>query len=109
MEFLTLDIIKKHLNIDVDFTDDDNLLEVYGNAAEQAIARHLDVADIHDLCENGELAEPVKVGMLLMCGNLYANRESIAPVTMVKVPETIDMLLKTYIDYSPLTKRCECC
>lgn len=109
MEFLTLDLIKKHLNIDIDFNDDDTLLEVYGTAAETAIARHLDVTDIHDLCENGELAEPVKVGMLLMCGNLYANRESIAPVTMTRVPETIDMLLKTYIDYSPLTKRCECC
>lgn len=107
MEFLTLDLIKKHLNIDIDFTDDDNLLEVYGEAAEKAIERHID-CEIHDLCEDGELPKPIIISMLLLCGNLYANRESIAPVTMVKIPDTIDMMLKTYVDYTPLTKRCSC-
>lgn len=108
MKFLTIELIKKHLNIDEYFTDDDSLLEVYGSAAELSIERHLD-CDIYTLCEDGELPEPIKAGMLLLVGNLYLVRESIAPTTFVKVPDTIDLLLRTYVDYSPLSKRCECC
>ena len=42
MEYLNLDLIKKHLNIDEDFHDDDDYLKILGDVAEQVTERHID-------------------------------------------------------------------
>lgn len=106
MEFLNLQIIKKHLNIDDSFTDDDILLELYGCAAEKAIENTLDL-DIHEIMQDGELPQPVYIAMCMLVANLYMSRESIAPTTFVKVPDTISLLLDPYKSYFN-TNKCEC-
>ena len=47
MNYLTLELIKKQLNMNDDFTEDDLLLNQIGNAAEQRVAAHLQ----HDLSD----------------------------------------------------------
>ena len=42
MEYLNLDLIKKHLNIDSDFHDDDDYLTLLGDVVEQVTERHID-------------------------------------------------------------------
>lgn len=98
MEFLTLQTVKKHLNIDEYFTDDDALIEVYIDAAERAIINVLD-CDIDEIIEDGELPKPIYVGMMMLVANLYAHRETITPTSFIKVPDTIDLLLDPYKCY----------
>ena len=40
--YLQLNQIKKHLNIDADFHDDDNYIQQLINVAEIAVERHID-------------------------------------------------------------------
>lgn len=107
MEFLDLELVKKHLNIDEDFHDDDALIEIYCAAAEKAIENNLDL-DIHDIMEDGELPQPVYISMCMLVGNLYMSRETVAPTTFVRVPDTIELLLNPYKCYYE-TNKCECC
>ncbi|MBY6265568.1 phage gp6-like head-tail connector protein [Azospirillum sp. 412522] len=96
MTVVTLDEAKAHLRIDG--ADDDADVGLKLSAAEGAVAQHLD----RPLpWQNGDGAEvsvpdPVKVAILLVLGDLYANRESsIVGATHVKNP-TAEWLLGPY-------------
>lgn len=75
--YITLKECKKHLQIDEDFTDDDNYIILLAQVAEDAVAQHLDTA-LKELIKDGELPSAVKHSILLMVGNLYATREPVA-------------------------------
>lgn len=96
--YITLKEGKKHLQIDEDFTDDDNYIISLIQVAEDAVAQHLDTALI-ELIKDGELPSAVKHSILLMVGNLYATREPVAYTSAVKVPYTLDYLLGLYKHY----------
>ena len=95
MTYLTLSDIKKQLNIDTQFEDDDTFLTYLGGVAEEMVARHIE-HDLEDILINGSLPLPVYQACLLMVGNLYANRESVAFATPSKVPNSYEYLLATY-------------
>lgn len=96
--YITLQEAKKHLQIDADFTDDDNYIISLIQVAEDSVAQHLDIA-LKELLSDGELPSAVKHSILLMVGNLYANREPVAYTSVVKVPYTLDYLLGLYKRY----------
>lgn len=96
--YITLQEAKKHLQIDADFTDDDNYIITLVQVAEDSVAQHLDIA-LKELLSDGELPSAVKHSILLMVGNLYANREPVAYTSVVKVPYTLDYLLGLYKRY----------
>ena len=48
----------------------------------------------------GELPPAVKAAILLLVGNLYANREPVAYTAVNKVPYTFDYLISLYKNYS---------
>jgi len=101
MNYLDLDILKKQLNIDACFTDDDAYISQLGEVAEQRVAHHLDdnlesiVAD-----NNGVLPAPIKQAMLLYVGLLYANREGIAFANPYEIPLAYKYLLASYKNYN---------
>ena len=95
MKYLTLTDIKKQLNIDTEFTDDDTFLTKLGDVAESIVARHIDY-DLDELVDNEVLPSPIYQACLLMVGNLYANRESISFTTPQKMPFSYEYLLATY-------------
>jgi uncharacterized phage protein (predicted DNA packaging) len=99
MRFLDLDIIKKHLNLDQDFNDDNMLLESYADAAEKSIENFIDCDLENTLDTEGELPKPLLCSMLLMIGDLYTVRQSISATSFVKVPRTLEMLIEPYINY----------
>lgn len=98
-EYINLDTVKKHLNIDSDFTDDDQYIIALVQVAEDAISKHLDIA-LDDLVEDGDLPSSIKHSILLLVGNLYANREPVSYSTVMKVPYTLEYLLGLYKHYN---------
>ena len=99
---IPLDDVKKHLQIDADYYDEDDylvhLIEVSAQAVEQHINRSLSE---YGQCVN--VPAPIKQAILLMCGNLYNNREPIViGTTTNKLPLSYEYLLSPYIKYSSI-------
>lgn len=104
MNYITLNQLKSHLNIDSDFTADDNLLEMYGDVAEAVVQRHLCIL-LSELVEGGGvLPPPVQQAILFYAGNLYNARESVSFGTApTNIPFTYQYLLDLYKNYSDTT------
>lgn len=100
MQFLTLSDIKKHLNVDAAFTDDDNYISSLGDVAEQIVAKHID-NDLENVIafNQGELPQPIIHAMKLFIGNMYMNRESIAFASASDIPLSYEYLLAPYHNY----------
>ena len=96
--FTTLEKAKKHLNIDDSYTGDDAYIMDLITVAEDAVSKHLDIA-LDDLVVDGMLPSAISHSILLMVGNLYANREPVAYSSVVKVPYTLEYLLGLYKHY----------
>lgn len=99
--FITLDQIKRHLNIDSYFTDDDNYLMDLEQVAEKVVEKHID-KKLSVLCDDGgDLPSPLLHAMLLFIGNLYQSRESIAfNSSPLEIPLSYSYLLDLYKNYS---------
>lgn len=97
--YLQLYQIKKHLNIDTDFTEDDEYLGSLALAAEKAVELSIDdkLSKLED--DEGYLPAPLTQAMLFLVGTWYANREPDAPVSMSKVPHTFDFIIDLYRNY----------
>lgn len=92
--------IKKHLNIDSDFTDDDEYLEFLISVAEGAISTHLDEGlDYIASVNGGVLPPPLMQAIKLLVGNFYKNRESVSSVSQVEIPQSYEYLMMLYKNY----------
>ena len=103
--YVTLDLLKNHLNIEPSFNDDDELIMIYEGIAEQAIERHIDYS-LQDIVANngGELPSPLQAAIMLYVGNLYANREAVTFGTPKELPLSYSYLLDLYKNYNGTTK-----
>lgn len=101
MEFLTLEYIKQHSRIECNYEDD--LLAIYGDAAEQVLAQHLNrgktVDEMVDSLteEYGELPMPIYQAALMLVDVSYQYRSPISSSSLYIVPYTFDMLVKPYM------------
>ncbi len=98
--YIDLETIKKHLNIDSQFTDDDEYLTMLENVAEVSVEKHIDkgLTELED--GEGNLPSPLKQAMLLFIGNMYLSRESVTFGNAVEIPLSYNYLLDLYKDYS---------
>ena len=100
MEYLNLDLIKKHLNIDSDFHDDDEYLTMLGNVVEQVTERHIDDSFQLIMLKNNGVFPPTLIqAMLLLCGTYYSNRENVAFTSSSEIPQSYSYLLSLYQNY----------
>lgn len=90
---MTLNEVKKHLNIDESFTEDDNYITDLIKVAEDAVAKNENIA-LNDMIEDGELPPSVKHSILLLIGNLYNNREA----TSYSVPSEVPYAYKYLVN-----------
>lgn len=97
--YVTLDEAKKHLLVDNSFKDDDEYILALIDVAEDAVAVNL-CEKLDSITVGGELPPAVKAAILLLVGNLYANREPVAYTSVNKVPYTFEYLLSLYKNYS---------
>ena len=101
MEFLTLAYIKKHSRIDYDC--EDSLLEIYGEAAEQVLAQHLNRGKTVDEMmaslteEYGEMPKPIYQAALMLVDVSYQYRSPISSSNLYIVPYTFEMFVKPYM------------
>lgn len=98
--YISLEDAKKHLNVDISYTDDDQYILDLITVAEDSVSKHLDTAldELED--GNGMLPSSVVHAMLLMIGNLYANREPVSYSTVMKIPYTYEYLISLYKHYT---------
>lgn len=97
MKFLTLELIKQQLRIEPDFTDEDDLLEMYGESAEDVLLEYLnrsyeDVMEVY-----GRIPAPLRHAALMLVDNAYKERSPVSAQNMSLVPYTFDLLIKPYI------------
>ena len=100
--YLTLEQTKKHLNLDTDYIDDDSYITSLMQVAEAAVELHINQKLIDVVAVNGEvLPLPLMHAMLLMTGNLYANRESVSMNgKATEIPFNYRYLLNFFQNYS---------
>jgi hypothetical protein len=98
--FLEIDRIKKHLNIDEYYKDDDSYLVYLYEVAEKVVEKHTDVKLENIAKDNGgELPPPILHAMLLFIGDMYKSRESISFGSVQSIPFSYDYILSLYKNY----------
>lgn len=97
--YIDVDLIKAHLNIDLDYCDEDEYLVQLAEVAIVAVENHIDrpIETVLDI--EGNLPEPLKFACLLIIGTWYANRESVTYGVANKIPHSYEYLLNPYINY----------
>lgn len=98
--YITLDRIKRHLNIDEYYRDEDMYLISLYEVAEKVVEKHCDVLldEIADR-NGGELPQPLRQAILFLIGDYYRTRESISFTSANAIPFTYDYLLSLYKNY----------
>ena len=97
MKWLTLTRIKQQLRIEEDFTDEDDLLEMYGESAEEVLLNYLnrsyeDVMEVY-----GRVPAPLVHASLMLVDTSYQYRSPVSAQSMSQVPYTFDILVKPYM------------
>lgn len=98
--YIPLDVAKKHLNIEKDYTLDDEYILLLIQAAEQSVRVHVN-EDLEGLAKKygGKLPAPLISAMLLMIGNLFQNREIVGTKTLA-LPKNYDYLISLYQNFN---------
>ena len=95
MKWLTKEWIKKHSRIDFDCEDD--LLEMYGDDAEQTVLNIID-RTYEELMETyGEVPKPLYVAALMLVELDYDHRSLISGQQQYLIPNSFDMKVKPYM------------
>ena len=98
--FVTLDRIKKHLNIDDYYKEDDEYISSLYEVAEKVVEKHTD-SNLSDVAKTngGVIPSPLVQAMLLFIGDMYKNRESISFSSVSSIPFSYDYILSLYKNY----------
>lgn len=96
--YIPLDLIKKHLNLDEWFEEDDAYLEHLCLVAQTAVENHIGYSIEEILQEDGLPPKPILQAILLLIGGLYNQRESVSELTIKDVP-AYSYLLQYFKNY----------
>lgn len=98
--YVELDEIKQHLNIDLDFTDDDSYLMSLEEVCETIVSKHIDCDFSLVIAENGgDFPPPLRLAILTLIGNFYNNRESVSAINAYELPLNYNYIIDLYKDY----------
>lgn len=99
MTCIPLELAKKHLNLDEDYTEDDEYILGLVAAAKGAVEMALNASLDRLASENGgEVPMAIIQAILLMVGNLYQNRE-ITGSKVAALPYNFEYLVNLYKHY----------
>ena len=99
MGYVSLSYLKKQLNIDSAFTDDDEYIQLLEEAAEEVVARYCDYPLSQYEDENGNLPKSLNHAIALWVATNYSIRESVSATSMNNVPGTFELLMDLFRDY----------
>ena len=104
MKFLEFEQIKAQLRLDDEQAQEEyDLLEMYGEAAEDTVLNamnrsYTDVIEVY-----GRVPAPVVQASLMLVDLSYQHRSPVSPQQMYMVPYTFDLLIKPYIRLASTT------
>ena len=99
-QYLALELVKQHLNIDAEYTGDDTYIQHLSDAVEGAVANRIKQPLKNLENESGQLPTPLVQAMLFLVGDWYQSRESVAfGASPVEVPRTFEYLCDQYTCY----------
>ena len=104
MKYLTLKLIKQHLNMNQDYSEEDDYLEMLGGCVEEVVEMCIDDS-LEAISEKngGKLPLPLIQACLLLLGTYYSNRESIKFVNTIEMPQSFTYLLNLYRNYGGMS------
>lgn len=99
MPYISTADIKKHLNLDAAFTGDDTYLGLLESAAESALEIRIGrkLSDIED--DSHKLPPALVHAMLLIIGEWYLYRESVASSSLKELPHAVEYLAEMFTSY----------
>lgn len=95
MKWLTISDIKKQLR--VDFDDEDDVLELYGSAAEDTVLNYMSRTYQDVLEEYGEVPAAIRQATLMLVDNSYQHRSPAESTQMYYVMYGFDTLVRPYM------------
>lgn len=99
--YICIEKLKKHLNIESAYIDDDDYLMGLIDVATFSIANYLELEDLTSLeLKSGMLHPSIMHAILLFSGHLYANREPITYGTPSIIPYTFAFLVQPFKRYN---------
>ena len=99
MQYLTLEEIKKQLNVDQEYTDDDEFLTLLGESAEDMVSQLID-CDLTELfAENGEMPASIKHAMRMLVDYFYSQNRGSSSES-IDIPNAIFTILKLYRNFN---------
>lgn len=97
--YIALEQAKRHLNIDLGYTDDDPYIYDLIMVAESQFSKDI-CEDLKNLeVETGVLAFSAMQAILLLIGNYYNNREPVAFANSIEVPLSYKHLVGLFRNY----------
>jgi len=85
MKFLTLDLIRDHSRLLKDESED-NLLELYGKAAEDAVLNIINRSYTEVIEKYGEVPSGLYIAALMQVEASYVHRSAVSPQNLYNVP-----------------------
>lgn len=98
MNYLTLDEIKRQCNIDLEYTGDDEYLEMVGDAAEDMTAQLLDMPLDELEAETGDLPASIRHALRMLVDYFYSVNRGSSENTP-SIPEAVFTMLKLYRNF----------
>lgn len=95
MKYLSLELIKAHSRIEYDCEDE--LLELYGEAAEDTVCELTRRSYDDFLAEYGAVPKAIVQASLMLVDVSYQQRSPVGVQQMHAVPYTFDLLIKPYM------------
>ena len=90
-------MMKAQCRIEQDFHDEDDVLELYGDVAEETVLNALN-RNYENVMEMwGKVPAPVVQASLMLVDLSYQHRATVSPQNMYIVPYTFDLMIKPYM------------
>lgn len=102
MAYVDLQLVKRHLNIESSFNEDDSYIEFLIEAGEENVAKDLcvTVEKLRTIDGGTNIPAPLKQAILLTIGTYYSNRESISNAKLQEIPRGAKYLTELYRNYN---------
>ena len=100
MRWLNLELIKAQLRIELDFDDEDAILILYGEAAEDTLLNYVGMSYEEVMEKYGKMPMALVQASLMLVDNSYQHRSPASPQNMYFVLYGFDTLVKPYIRLS---------
>ncbi len=102
MAYVDLQLVKRHLNVESDFSEDDDYIQTLIAVADAMVAKELcvPVEELATIDGGEDIPAPLKQAVLLSVGAYYAFREDITTVQSRPLEQGVKYLTQLYRDYS---------